>query len=166
MSRAATYVYSRPSGYYFCLNVPSQIRKIVKAKQIRHPPATQSSSVAKYGASFLAYRFRGLFNLLRSGAMSNLSQIDVKALVRGLLLESLAASEQMRLEISPHTEEGRQEVLRELRVWERRYREAAKWADCAKSVNDRSLTYNPNDPSNRKACVVFASPTGIARMVD
>jgi S1/P1 Nuclease len=45
-------------------------------------------------------------------------------------------------------------------------RDAARWADCAKSVDDHTFTFNPTDPFNQKACAVFATPEGIVRMVD
>jgi hypothetical protein len=55
MPHAPSHVYRRPSGYYFCFNVPDRFRDIAGRRQNRHPLATRKLTVAKHRARVEAH---------------------------------------------------------------------------------------------------------------
>lgn len=71
--------------------------------------------------------------------MPEIRDFDLKLLVERWLRELLSESEHHRWEMSPHSEAGRQEVLRELSYWETTYREALGRGDLEMTKEQAAL---------------------------
>ena len=123
MSKSPAYIFLQPSGYYFCLNVPADLRGIVKKTQIRHPLDTRLVSRAKFRAAYLAFQCRKLFLQLRAGAMKKSpTKDDVSQLVQGWLRSTLDMAEDSRVLFGPYDGEIRREEMSDLRNYEKSYR--------------------------------------------
>lgn len=77
--------------------------------------------------------------------MPEIRDFDLKLLVERWLRELLSESEHHRWEMSPHSEAGRQEVLRELSYWETTYREALGRGDLEMTKEQAALLLREKD---------------------
>ncbi len=108
MIPSPSYLYRRSSGWYFCLNVPADLRSLLKQSQLRYALGTRRVSLAKFRAMYVSTRCKSLFYRVRNGEMKALddsgiddsgiddSGIDdsgIKARVAQWLREALALSE-------------------------------------------------------------------------
>jgi integrase len=159
MSKSPAYAYPRPSGFYFCLNVPHDVRPFVKRSQFRYPLETRHPVVARHRASYVAFRCRAMFSRIRSGLMKQFSESDTNDIVRQWLRESVDMLEEWRVDAPAQSREGVQEILSDLAKAEAGYRAELGRGDyhsierhAERLLDERGLTYDRDSHAFRKLC--------------
>ena len=76
MFKSPSYLCKRPSGWYCCINVPADVRGIVKQSQIRHPLGTRFVSLAKLRAAYGSARFKSLARAKANGKRLGQPKVD------------------------------------------------------------------------------------------
>lgn len=129
MVRPAAYLYQRPSCYYFCLNVPADLRSTVKRNQFRYSLGTQSVGQARLRAAFLSYWCRTLIAEVRAGTMKTFTTSDIERLVQHWLRQSLAMTEEARTLYGPYSVQMLREEVADLDRYDTSQRKALALRD-------------------------------------
>ncbi len=81
------YILQRPSGYYFRLMVPSDLKALIGISEIRRTLKTGSLSLAKERACLLSGRLKKLFRKLRCRNIYRTSLNSTQYIIKNILTE-------------------------------------------------------------------------------
>ncbi len=95
------YILQRPSGYYFRLMVPSDLKESFGISEIRRSLKTGSVSLAKERANLLSGRIKKLFRTLRNNRQMKLEKHQIDDLIKSYMKETLEFEEDERLMAGP-----------------------------------------------------------------
>ena len=91
------YILQRPSGYYFRLMVPPDLKEIFGISEIKRSLKTGSLPLARERASLLSGKIKLLFRRLRNGNKMKLKKKHISGLIRDFIWECLEEEEDERI---------------------------------------------------------------------
>ena len=158
-TKSPSYLIQRPSGWYCCLNVPPDVRSIVKKSQIRHPLGTSNLRLARVRAAYVAAQFNALVMQLRAGAMGMLTEHDIKHIVEQWLRDAVAMTDEARVVFGPYGEKVQAEERTGLEQAEQHYRKLLQSRDFSSMehlaeglANAQGITVDQSSAEFRRLC--------------
>ena len=89
ISKSPSYLIRNPYTYCFRMNVPKDLQPYIGKKELRYSLRTGYLGVAKEKARYVAGHVQSIFRILRKGTIVNLSDDQIKELVKKYIKDSL-----------------------------------------------------------------------------
>ncbi len=101
----------RPSGYYFRITIPPDLKSLFEIREIKKSLKTGSIYLAKERANLLSGRLKKLFRGLRGSNSMKLKKEQIDGLVKKYVKETLESEEDERLMLGPIPEEVQKDIM-------------------------------------------------------
>lgn len=105
---AATYVFQRPSGYYFRFRLPADVKALVCKSELRYSLQTGSFPLAKSRARMIAGKVQSIIRWIRQRHRMKDQQLtpeQINDLIQGYIREFLQDDEDFRVRFRKTPEE-------------------------------------------------------------